>query len=183
MRRLEALCKTPASGIMEEIEVVKLAYEAGRIERAQFFQEVSALLAFSGTEAQFVAAWEDIFEENAPMVALVEALHGCYPLYLLSNTSDIHVDYMLKTFPFFGRFKDAVYSYRVSCSKPDPAIYALAARQFGVNPEETVFIDDLPANIAAARRAGFQAVLYDFRQHGAFLEELRALGVEAAISK
>jgi len=179
-KRLAPLCDGELpSDIEPRVDAIKVIYEAGEISRDEFLKKVFDLLRFRGTEAQFVAAWEDIFEENAPMVSLVESLHGRYPLYLLSNTSDIHAEFILRRYPFFGRFSDGVYSYRVRCAKPDRAIYDLAARQFGVAPGETIFIDDLPANIASAREAGFNAIQYDFRRHDAFLGELDRLGLIA----
>ena len=44
--------------------------------------------------------------------------------------------------------------------KPDPAIYALAQRRLGVEPHEVVFLDDVAANVDAAREAGWHAVLH-----------------------
>lgn len=177
--KLASFCRAPVAGseLMHRIEAIKSLYEGGRIGRVEFLREVFALVDFSGTEQDFVSAWQDIFEENAPMLELIEALHGKFPLYLLSNTSDIHMDYVLERYPVFSRFTDAVYSYKVCCLKPDPAIFELTARQFGLTPGETVFIDDLPANVESARRMGFRAIQYDFRQHEAMLAELRQLGV------
>ena len=111
------------------------------------------------------------------MTRLVEAFHGRYPLYLLSNTNDLHVEYMFRQYPVFQRFTDGVYSHVVRCFKPDRAIYEVAQRQFAVVPHETVFIDDLPANVATARALGWQAIQYDFHNHTALEEELRRLQV------
>ncbi len=178
-RQLLPLCGAePAAGFAERVDAIKVRYEAGRIDRAAFLGEVFELLRFRGTEEQFVQAWEGIFEVHTPMAELVGALHGRYPLYLLSNTSDIHAAYFERSYPLFGCFADAVYSFEARCAKPERAIYELAASRFGVAPQETVFIDDLPANIVAAREVGFRAIPYDFRRHDALLEELGRLGVE-----
>jgi HAD superfamily hydrolase (TIGR01509 family) len=178
-RKILSLCTTPPSPeCLERVDAIKVDYEAGLMDRATFLKVVFDLIQFRGTEAEFVKAWEEIFELNLPMTGLVDSLHGRYPLYLLSNTSDIHVDYFTKEYPLFSRFDDAVYSYKVRCAKPDRSIYELAATQFGVKPEETVFIDDLAVNIASAREVGFQAIQYDFRRHDLLLEELARLGVE-----
>ncbi len=175
--KLQPLCTHVAEGpLLAPLETVKNDYEAGRISRAAFLAQAFELLGYRGSEAAFVQAWEEIFEVNEPMVQWMEQLHATgKPLYLLSNTSDIHVDHMLAVYPFFGRFRDAVYSYRVGCSKPDRAIYALAAKQFGVDPERTLFIDDLAVNIEAARAERFRAIRYDFRDHAAFLREVSGL--------
>lgn len=175
--KLRPLCRVEGEKVLAPIEEIKTAYEAGRLPREAFLRQAFELLGFAGTERDFVSAWEEIFEVNTPMVDLVGRLKGRYPLYLLSNTSDIHVDYMLEKYPFFGLFDDAVYSYRVGCAKPEPEIYERAALQFGVEPGATLFVDDLPANISAARHLGFHAFQYDLTCHEAFLAELERLGV------
>lgn len=177
IEKLRPLCRVEGERVLAPIEEIKVAYEAGRLPREAFLQQAFELLGFTGTERDFVSAWEEIFEVNTPMVEVVQGLKGRLPLYLLSNTSDIHVDYMLEKYPFFALFDDAVYSYRVCCAKPEPEIFHLAARQFGVDPAETLFIDDLPANIATARQLGFQAFQYDLACHAALLTELERLGV------
>ena len=55
---------------------------------------------------------------------------------------------------------DLVYSHEVGLGKPDPAVYALTAERLGVAPDEIVFLDDVPANVEAARAAGWHAVLH-----------------------
>ena len=135
-----------------------------------------AILRYTGTDADFVSAWEDIFTENEPMVALLPQLQEKLPLYLLSNTSDIHIDFVFARYPFFRLFRDAVYSYRVRASKPEPEIYEIARRQFGVTPAETLFIDDLLPNIEAGAAAGFQVHHYHHDRHEAFLAQLEAAG-------
>ncbi len=179
LRRILPLChEEMVKGFPPRVEEIKIAYEAGQIGREEFLREAFVLLGYRGSEAEFISAWEEIFEVNEPMIRSVQCLkEKGYPIYLLSNTSDIHVDYMLEKYPFFSLFDDAVYSYRVRCAKPDPSIYQLAARQFGVTPAETLFIDDLPANIASAREVGFRAIRYDYRDHPRFLNEVEPTGV------
>lgn len=53
---------------------------------------------------------------------------------------------------------DIVYSHEVGLRKPDPAVYALSALRLGVAPQEIVFLDDVEANVEAARSAGWHAV-------------------------
>lgn len=167
-----------AEAIVDLIEPVKLAYEGGRMTRADFQAQARAILQYTGTDTDFISAWEDIFTENAPMVALIEQLHGRYPLYLLSNTSDLHVDYIFRTYAVFHRFTDAIYSFRVQASKPHPEIYEIAAQNLGIVPAETFFIDDLLPNIETARALGFHAHHYHYEQHAALLAEVRSCGVE-----
>jgi len=55
---------------------------------------------------------------------------------------------------------DIVYSHEVGLRKPDPAIYELAASRLGVRPEEIIFVDDIEANVEAARTAGWHALVH-----------------------
>lgn len=163
--------------VLSRIELVKFALEDGQIDRAGFVRGVFDVLRYRGTEVEFIAAWEDIFAPNEPMLALVEQLHERFPLYLLSNTSDIHVDYIFRRYPVFQRFSGAVYSYKVKASKPDPAIYRIACEQLGIKPTATFFIDDLLPNIEAARALGFRTHHYHHDRHDELLAEMRAIGV------
>ena len=159
------------------IEPVKLRYEDGQLDRAEFLREMRAVLGYRGTEAGFIAAWEEIFEPNAPMLALVERLHGRVPLYLLSNISDIHRDYVFRRYPVFARFTAGTYSYAVRASKPGAEIYHHAIRAHGLEPARTFFIDDLLPNIETARALGFRAHHYRHERHGELEKELAALGI------
>ncbi len=163
--------------VLGRIDRVKVMYEDGQIDRASFLRGVFDVLRYRGTEAAFIAAWEEIFEPNEPMIALVERLHGRFPLFLLSNTSDIHRDYVFRRYPVFSRFTDGTYSYAVRASKPGPEIYRHAIRAHGLDPARTFFIDDLLPNIETARALGFRAHHYHHDRHGELEKELADLGV------
>ena len=172
MKRLQHQCDPISGEITARLAALQTSYESGQITRPEFQRRATEAVRFTGEEREFVEAWEEIFTENLPMSGLIRALRPKYPLYLLSNTSDLHVDYMWRTYPIFQLFTDAVYSYRVKCFKPDRAIFEVAVRQFGINPVETVYIDDLEKNVAAARDVGFQAFQYDHADHKALLDWL-----------
>jgi HAD superfamily hydrolase (TIGR01549 family) len=163
--------------VMVAVERVKQQYEDGQMGRARFIASAFELLDYKGTEAEFVAAWENIFEVNQSMVELVERLAVRYPLFLLSNTNDIHREFIFREYPFFGRFSGGIYSYEVGVSKPAGEIYRIAVRRLGLRPEATYFIDDLEANIQEARGLGFQCHQYRHWEHGVLLEDLRRIQV------
>jgi putative hydrolase of the HAD superfamily len=56
---------------------------------------------------------------------------------------------------------DIVYSHEVGLKKPDPAVYELTASRLGVEPDEIAFLDDVLANVEAARLAGWHAVFHE----------------------
>ena len=59
--------------------------------------------------------------------------------------------------------------------KPSAAIYHEAERRFGLEPAATVFIDDLPPNVAGAQACGWHAIHH--RDPAGTRRQLRALGV------
>lgn len=139
-----------------------------------------------GKEA-LIAAFYDRFDEMldhafSPMVDLVERLHAAgTPLYLLSNAPGF-LDAWLRgpsqaRHPFIGCFRDFVVSGNVKCWKPDAAIYKLVCKTGGFAPEAAVFIDDVLANVDAARTIGMHGIHH--RDAAATAAELRTLGLPA----
>lgn len=63
-------------------------------------------------------------------------------------------------FPFLNEPRGVTVSGEVKLIKPDSRIYDLHAKTFGLAPAHTLFIDDAPANVTAARNAGWQSVLF-----------------------
>lgn len=63
-------------------------------------------------------------------------------------------------FAFLRRPRGVTVSGEVRLLKPDRAIYERHAENFGLTPAATLFIDDSPANVEGARKAGWQAVRF-----------------------
>jgi HAD superfamily hydrolase (TIGR01509 family) len=99
------------------------------------------------------------------------------PLYLLSNTSELHLTYLEERFQILQHFADGVYSFRVQCAKPGRKIFEVAAKQFGVTPPRTLFVDDLAPNIESAADFGFHTIRYDWKRHAAFRKRLGEFGL------
>ena len=81
-------------------------------------------------------------------------------LYSLTNWSAETFPVAREKFAFLSWFLRIVVSGEVGLAKPDPAIFTLALAQCGLVPEATLFIDDGPLNVAAARRLGLDAILF-----------------------
>ncbi len=157
------------------------AYEGGRMDRAAFLAAARREIGFAGEDAELVKIWGDIFTPNPPMDALVERLAAAgYPLWLLSNTCDLHVEAFLARHAVFRHFRGAVYSHEERVMKPDAEIFRRAIARFGFTPSETIYVDDLAPNAAAAASLGFVALEYDRVRHAEFEARLRALGVKGA---
>ena len=155
------------------VEHLKLRYENGDLSRQEFDSKAIETLGFQGSVSDFEAIWQEIFFDNPAIEPLVKQIAVRHPLYLLSNTSDLHLEYLLKRFPVFRYFKDGVYSFSAKHSKPDPEIFEIAIEHFGVIASKTLYIDDLEPNIQAARKAGLITFHYDLRRNEDLSEFLR----------
>ena len=95
-----------------------------------------------------------------------------YGIYILSNLSKESYDFISR-YDFFRLIDGGVYSYQERACKPEEKIYRVLLDRYGLAPEETVFLDDNPDNVAAAERFGIRAILFrDIAQAKAETEKL-----------
>lgn len=112
-----------------------------------------------------IRAWDTRWHEMVPgpvagSVELLEDLHRAdVPLFAITNFSAEKYAECLERFPFLRtRFRDTVVSAHERLLKPDPRIYAVLIERNRLDPEQTVFLDDSAANVAAAREVGMHAI-------------------------
>ncbi|MBL8228888.1 MAG: HAD-IA family hydrolase [Bryobacterales bacterium] len=79
---------------------------------------------------------------------------------LLSNIPTEVRDYVVSRQPWFNDYHHRTYSCDLNCVKPEPGIYLECVTGLGVTPEETIFIDDRPNNVAGAAKVGLHAILH-----------------------
>lgn len=175
-QRIAPFCSTAESSIHSLLAPLKDELESGRIEGEAFLQEASRIIGYTGERSLFRAAWQEIFTPIEATHRLVEQLHHTRPLFLLSNTNDLHAEYFLSQYPVFARFQDAVYSHECGLMKPAASIYEHALGKFGLRAEQVFFIDDLAPNVEAARAAGWRTHHYSEDAHGQLLAELTSAG-------
>lgn len=155
-----------------------IQHDAGRP-----FAETSAeLVAEHPHHRDLIEAWGANFHETitgpvAGMHELVAELDAAgVPLYGITNFSEeFWLPFRAREAALFDRFRDIIVSGTERLIKPDPAIYALALRRFGLALGEGIFIDDNRANVEAARANGFAA--HHFVDVEALREELAHHGV------
>lgn len=145
-------------------------FESGRIATDDFTTWALDVLESPADAEQFTHAWRDIFTVNRPMVECATALAAeGHRLILFSNTNDLHTPWIFEAYPdVFAPFHDAVLSQRVGSMKPHASIYHHATERFGLIPSETLYIDDLPANITTGKELGFRSWQYDITRHDEF---------------
>src|SRR4029450_13491570 len=104
--------------------------------------------------------WPEMVAGDIPgTVEVLAELRGAgVPLYALTNWSAETFAITRGRFAFLEWFDGLLVSGEERVTKPDPAIFQLLLDRFGLDPTATVFVDDSEANVAAARRLGFDAI-------------------------
>ena len=173
-RRLQAeklgLTSRDLEKIIFESESARRA-STGEITEDDHWQVVAEKLGVAREEADKITA--EFFAGDRTDLPLIDFLRGLRPerkVCLISNAWS-----GLRTFITRQKLDDVfdamVISAEVGLTKPDPHIYRLALAKLGARPEESVFIDDVPANVAAARSIGMAGI--EFVQPEKVLEELK----------
>ena len=128
-------------------------------------------------------AVDELVERHPQHAALIRAYHERWPemlgeqlhdtvdilaelreagvaLYALTNWSAETWPVAIERYPFLEWFRGIVVSGEVGAAKPEPAVYTALSERYGVVPADSVFIDDQPGNVDAARRLGFRAIRF-----------------------
>ena len=150
-------------------------FDRGTVEIPDLVQRIAKRTGFAAADVQTIV--DAVPRELQPMpdtVALIHQLADAgHTLHYLSNMPAPYAD-VLERYDFFSRFSGGVFSGRVHHNKPEAAIFELAQAQFGVAPDQLVFLDDHAPNVLAARALGWNALQFsdaaqaalDLRQAG-----------------
>lgn len=82
------------------------------------------------------------------------------PLYALTNWSAEKFPWAKENFPFFNLFDGIVVSGEEKIIKPNPEIYKRLLNRYNLKADNCIFIDDSPANVAAARALGMEGIVF-----------------------
>ena len=141
-------------------------YETGLVDDAAFREHVRQLMGNEKWADEVIdTAWNSVLLDlPVERVERVRELANSYRLFLLSNTSPIHIRQVNQLLVNLNQptlediFERVFYSYDVRMTKPSAAIYEHVLTEAGLVAEETAFFDDNAANIQAAAGLGIQAV-------------------------
>ncbi len=152
-------------------------FQRGRIDEAVYWERVCGEMGVPCRSDGFLwgSAFRFAYSEYSDIFLLADLLHRKnYRIGLLSDTEVPSMNFFLSR--GYGQFDFLVFSCREGFIKPDRRIFELALARSGVAAERTVFIDDRPANVEGAKKAGIRTVL--FRDPGQVKNELAAMGVQ-----
>jgi putative hydrolase of the HAD superfamily len=138
-----------------------------KAEVAPFLEE----WGYDGSVDDYLEAWfEADSAVNAEVFEEVERLRRRgVPCHVASTQERYRAAYLEGTMGLATRFDRLFFSCRLGVKKPQREFYERVTGELGVAPGSLLFIDDQPANVDAARAAGWNAEVY------AFGDDLRAL--------
>ncbi|MBR6793939.1 MAG: HAD family phosphatase [Clostridia bacterium] len=179
---ITGISSDPAHGqlIMEKLWVKGspwLEYDRGLHTKAEMVDILNAYLPEIPKEVfkTFLDGWASNLMPIDGMEEIVKELCAAgYPCYLLSNFNE-QFEEIRPNNPVLEAMDGEVISYHIDMLKPDREIFDHAAEKFGIDPAETLFVDDTLVNVKGAIAAGYQA--YHFTTAEDFREGLRNLKV------
>ena len=161
-----------ALGLNQDILDGKLAYsdpifyalQTGAVSPDIFRIRIRELLENPlATDEQIDNAWSAMLK-GIPVsrISTIGKLREKYRVFMFSNTNIIHIDrlekeFMVKNgFSFTSVFDGVYYSQDIHDSKPAVSSFIKVIEMAGVDPAETLFVDDLEENLKGAASAGLR---------------------------
>jgi putative hydrolase of the HAD superfamily len=135
-------------------------HETGRISDEAFIQKIKEVTGPDTADEKIVEAWNAMLLSFPPeRIALLERIKKKYRIFLYSNTNAIHhqrfTEMYQQAFPGTGlddHFEKAYYSHLLGHRKPDKTGFEIIIRENGLDPAETLFVDDTFMNVEGAMK-------------------------------
>jgi glucose-1-phosphatase len=151
-------------------------YERGEISTADYHRYLCDVGTLQMELEEFRQSWSEVFMPDLIVSeALLADLKRNYPLILVSNTNEVHVEFVAARYKVFDYFDHKIFSHEVGSLKPDRKIFEAAIAASGRPADALFFTDDREENVQAATRLGMHA--HQFVSESALIEALRAHGV------
>jgi len=150
-------------------EIYRLVFESesasqaalGEITNDQHWENVRAAMRLPPAQLPgFITKFWSVDGLNTVFVNYLRSERSRYHIGLLSNAADDLRGMLIDRWKIADMFDDMIISAEVHLVKPDGRIYHLACSRLNVQPDEAVFIDDMPENVEGARAAGLSAIQY-----------------------
>ncbi len=143
--------------VQDFVERTRLtAYETGQISNDEYIDNLAQLFDVPVNPETLRQKWVQIFEPIDEMLEWAALLKEHYGVFLLSNTSALHWEYLISEYELDQVGHGMLASFEVGALKPDKAIFRAAEQRFALLPGETLFIDDLHENVRGAISSGWQ---------------------------
>jgi len=132
----------------------ELLGDSGTLDAVDYLRGFGERIGYPLSLDEWVEARRCSMRADRAMLEIVRDLRRTVDIAVLTNNTTLvadHIDTLLPELrPVFG-------SRIYKTAKPDPLCYRLCVSELKVRPETVLFVDDLAANVAAARKAGLLA--------------------------
>jgi epoxide hydrolase-like predicted phosphatase len=166
---------------MEYDDLVKIVFDSdsgikatmGEISSEEHWDSVMKRLKRPASE--LVAIRDEFFAGDIldrTLLDYLRSLRGKYKTGLISNAWGDLRDYIVRE-KFDDAFDKMIISAEVGAAKPEPKIFQIALEQFGVRPNEAVFVDDFMINIEGCEKVGIKGI--HFKDSESTLRQLKKL--------
>jgi putative hydrolase of the HAD superfamily len=139
-------------------------FEAGEFKFAQLHHLFEQKFGLAINPYKLKQAAADIFTPIPRTIELLKILRENHsneiPMVLLSNTNEVHWEFIENNWGVSKLFDHLVLSYEVRSLKPEEKIYRSVLEKTGVDARDCFFVDDIQANVDAAKHLGFDATLF-----------------------
>jgi putative hydrolase of the HAD superfamily len=137
-------------------------FDRGMLTELQLQERLQLTTGFSRNEVlDLFEAVRGHLSEKPETVKLVRALRQRgFDIYCLSNMPVPMYEHLRRQHTFWDVFQGVVVSGEIQMMKPEPQIYLHLLERFGLIARESVFVDDLQANVDAAKAVGLHAIRF-----------------------
>ena len=159
-RRLVSRCTAPDASERLNAIAHERRYGTGELTTADLHRRLMDELGYAADWPIFVEDWCCHLSLDTDMLAFVEQLAQRHRVLIFSNTNAEHWAHaMALSQGRLGAFEPYL-SHEIGDLKPAISSFRTVAEKAGVEPARSIFFDDMPANVEAARKAGFQAEVF-----------------------
>jgi len=142
-------------------------FETGKINKKQFITEIKKLIPKQVDDKMVKEAWEAVIVGFPnKKIDFIKQISLRYKIFMLSNTNSIHAKKYEKEFKekagksLHQVFNKIYYSHEIGIRKPDLRTISIILKENDLNPQETLFIDDIEQNLEPARNLLLKTYLY-----------------------
>lgn len=159
-RFLSARTGIPFDRVCQALQKHNRALNEGEASYADVWPAVCAELGRDIPLDLVIKAFEST-PLNDEMVRLARGLKAHYFVGIITDNKKERIDHLKQYQRLPKLFDPIVVSAEVRFTKADPGIFELALACLRVNPEDSVFIDNTPANLVAPAALGMKTVHFD----------------------
>ena len=137
---------------------IKEKHDLGLVSSLDFYKHIITREEISFSSFQSI--WSEIFTENRELIHYLSFYTKSCRLYIASNTDPLHYAFFCRNYPWVSLFTGFGLSFRLKSTKPSSEFYCKLCREFGINYQNALFIDDLQDNVRAAQGLGIKSHLF-----------------------